>query len=296
LIELLVVIAIIAVLVALLLPAVQAAREAARRSTCKNNLKQIGLAIHNFADAYNQLPPGAVLQPGGINQGSVYVYLLPYLEQSTLYNAYNLSQTNIDNATLPGTSTPIGSTVLPTLVCPSESRPSQYFGFAAHNYAASRGPTALFDNPACLCTTFQWTPLVEAPLDDPNNFAGPFTRVGTRARFADVTDGLTNTIFFGEVRAACSEHAQNGWATTNNGNGYCSTLIPINFNTCNANAADPCNRPCNWTTEVGFKAAHVGGAHFLLGDGSVRFLSENINFLTYQYLGAKNDGQVAMVP
>jgi len=75
-------------------------------------------------------------------------------------------------------------------------------------------------------------------------------------------------------------------------NGRRTKLIPINYNTCDANAADPCRRPCNWNTEVGFKSAHMGGAHFLLGDGSVRFIMENIEYQTYQNLGAKADGKV----
>ncbi|MGE5194309.1 MAG: DUF1559 domain-containing protein, partial [Deltaproteobacteria bacterium] len=277
LIELLVVMAVIAVLVAILLPAVQQAREAARRSQCKNNLKQIGLALHNFEGAFGKLPAGAIWKVNGTNKGSIYVYLLPYLEQSAVYDAYNLNLPNIDGSTFPGTSTLIGSVVLPTLVCPSDSHPAQYFGRAVHNYAASRGPTDVFSNPSCPCA-YPWQSFAQAPLDDPRNFAGPFTRVGTPIRFADVRDGLTNTIFFGEVRPECSEHAQNGWSLSNDGNGYCTTLIPMNYDTCNINASDPCRRPCTWNTEVGFKSAHTGGGHFLLGDGSVRFIMENIDY------------------
>jgi prepilin-type processing-associated H-X9-DG protein len=105
-----------------------------------------------------------------------------------------------------------------------------------------------------------------------------------------ITDGLSKTIFMGEVRVACSEHAQAGWATTNNGNGYCTTLIPINYDTCDANAPDPCHRPCTWNTDVGFKSAHAGGAQCLFGDGSVQFLNDAIDHQTYQFLGAKADG------
>ncbi len=129
-----------------------------------------------------------------------------------------------------------------------------------------------------------------APLDDPKNYAGPFTRVGVSCRLAEVRDGLSTTIFFGEVRALCSEHARNGWAITNDGNGYSTTLIPINYDSCDENAADACHRPCNWTTEVGFKSAHPGGSQFLFGDGSVHFLSAEINHpFVYQALGGKND-------
>ena len=295
LIELLVVMAIIAILVALLLPAVQAAREAARRATCRNNLKQIGLALHNFEGAYGKFPPGAVWAQKGNRKGSIYVYLLPYLEQQAAYDAFNLNLPNIDGTTFPGGSTLVGSVVLPTLVCPSDSHPQQYVGFAVHNYAASRGPTDVFDNPACPCS-YPWQKFAQAPLDDPRRFAGPFTRVGTQVRVADVQDGLTNTLFFGEVRPMCSQHAQNGWSLSNDGNGYCTTLIPINFDTCNDNASDPCRRPCNWNTEVGFKSAHTGGTHFLIGDGSVRFIAESIDYQTYQYLGDKADRHPVELP
>ena len=89
-------------------------------------------------------------------------------------------------------------------------------------------------------------------MDDPNKYAGPFTRVGSMAKISQITDGLSKTIFFGEVRPSCSEHISSGWAYTNNGNGYCTTLIPINYDSCNAAAPDPCNSPFNWNTEVGF--------------------------------------------
>ncbi len=124
-----------------------------------------------------------------------------------------------------------------------------------------------------------------APLDSRSEFAGPFTRMGVASRPRDITDGLSSTIFFGEVRPMCSQHAQNGWAATNNGNGYCTTLIPINYDSCQDSSTDNCKRPCNWTTEVGFKSRHSGGAQFLLGDGSVHMFVANIDFQVYQYLG-----------
>ncbi|MGN6543718.1 MAG: DUF1559 family PulG-like putative transporter [Aureliella sp.] len=291
LVELLVVIAIIGILVGLLLPAVQAAREAARRMSCTNNLKQLGLAIHNFESTNKTLPPGGVWT-SKYKRGSIFVYLLPYMEQSSLYNQFDLSKANIDGMMKADGSGPIGEEIIPTLLCPSDYHETRYFGMATFNYAASRGPTEVYENPACLCV-YPWKSLAQAPMDDPANFAGPFTRLGTRVRLAQVTDGLSNTLFFGEVRPRYSEHIRNGWAASNNGNGTCTTLIPINFDTSNDNAPDPCHRSYNWNTELGYRSAHTGGANFLLGDGSVHFVTDSLDHKLYQNLGAKQDGQVA---
>jgi prepilin-type N-terminal cleavage/methylation domain-containing protein/prepilin-type processing-associated H-X9-DG protein len=292
LVELLVVIAIVSILIALLLPAIQSAREAARRSECANNLKQIGIAMHNYELGRKRLPPGAVWSPSpkGVRQGSILIFLLPFVEQKQLYDAFDFTAKNLDNAAFPGTADKIGSHPVSTFVCPSDDHDALANGKALQNYSASRGPTDVFNNPSCTCS-IPWSTLSLAPLDDKRNYAGPFTRMGTATRLSEITDGLSKTIFVGEVRPSCSEHATNGWATTNNGNGYCTTLIPINFDTCDPSAADPCHRPCNWNTEVGFKSAHRRGAQFLFGDGSVHFLPESIDHQTYQYLGAKADGR-----
>lgn len=287
LVELLVVIAIIGTLVALLLPAVQAAREAARRTSCTNNLKQVGLALANYESALKRYPPGADWAAGTRARGSALIYILPYMELSNIYEAYDLRTDSVDDAVYPGTSTRIGSTQVEQYICPSDSQDE--FTWPMHNYAVSRGPTGLLSNPACACD-HPWTDLAQAPSDDLREYAGPFTRVGTQTKARQVTDGLSNTIFAGEVRPSCSQHVQNGWAKSNNGNGYCSTLIPINYDSCDANNADPCRRPCNWNTEVGFKSSHQGGAFFLLGDGSVNFLPEVIDHAVYQNLGGKSDG------
>jgi prepilin-type N-terminal cleavage/methylation domain-containing protein len=293
LVEMLLVVAIIGVLVSLLLPAVQAAREAARRSQCSNNLKQIGLAVDSYEDTYKCYPPGAFWYGPDLSKrrrGPTLIHILPYLEQRQLYDAFDFSLKKVENSVFSGSDKLVASVQVPTYICPSDEHEGSFAGRALHNYAASRGPTEVYVNPTCSCA-YQWQSFAMAPLDDPTNYAGPFTRVGVCTRLGEVTDGLSNTIFFGEVRPKCSIHAQSGWATTNNGNGYCTTLIPINYDSCDENAPDPCHRPCNWNTEVGFKSAHPGGAQFLLGDGSVQLLHESIDYSLYQRLGAKSDGQ-----
>lgn len=297
LVELLVVLAVIAILIGILLPAVQAAREASRRVQCGNNLKQIGLAVALYESNFKRYPPGAIWTPAtnGDRKGSILVFLLPYVEQETIYSQFDFTRPIIDDSVFPGTSTKIATHGIPTYQCPSDPQTQRFYGFAPHNYAASRGPTSVYHNPNCSCN-HPWQSLALAPLDNLTDFAGPFTRVGTATAPADVSDGLSNTIFFGEVRPACSEHARNGWVASNNGNGYCTTIIPINFDSCHENAADPCQRPCNWNTEVGFKSAHPGGSQFQLGDGSVRFFSQNISHPVYQYLGGKSEGQPVSEP
>jgi len=297
LVELLVVIAIIGILIGLLLPAVQAVRAAARRVQCSNNLKQIGLGLLNYHDSNKAFPAGAYWYGTDYDRyrGSILIRLLPFIEQKALYDAFDFNK-RIDDQTFPD-GTLIGATIVPTYVCPSDNNSDLYNGRAIHNYAASKGPTRHINSPTCGCGNWDsWNQFALAPYDNPDNFAGPFSRQCVNTRIEDCTDGCSNTIYFGEVRRQCSAHIMQGWARSNNGNGLVSTQIPINYNSCNDNATDGCERPCNWNTELGFKSLHAGGAHFVFGDGSVHFLSENIDHWNYQYLGAKADGQPVKTP
>jgi len=295
LVELLVVITIIGILIALLLPAVQVAREAARRMQCRNNLKQIGLALHLYHEALNTFPPGSIMTDWETDKGKggALVRILPYIEQRALYESIDFSRA-IEGQTFPGTTSLIQSTPISTYLCPSDDLKVLY-GKALHNYAASKGPTAHSDNPGCSCPAADaWNAYALHPYSDSAGSAGAFVRSlkGICYRGADFRDGLSTTIFFGEVRPACSGHNAKGWATSNNGQGLVSTLVPINYDTCSTTNPDNCRNKGNWNMELGFKSSHSGGAHFLLGDGSVHFLQEAIDHWTYQYLGARADGQV----
>jgi len=308
LVELLVVIAIIGILIALLLPAVQAAREAARRMQCSNNLKQIGLALHNYHDTNKCFPPGSFwFSTDYANyRGSILIRLLPFLEQQPLYNQFDFKNTggvSVDNQVIPGTTTLIQSQVVAVYVCPSDNHPATLNGRALHNYAASIGPTTHANNSACPCPGYDsWNAYAPPPwggvygYGPAANFAGPFFRYPVATKISDCTDGLSNTIYFGEVRPMCSVHNSQGWGSSNNGQGLTSTIVPINYNSCSQVATDGCKAYCNWNTELAFKSRHPGGAQFQFGDGSVHFLSENIDHWTYQYLGAKADGFAAQVP
>jgi prepilin-type N-terminal cleavage/methylation domain-containing protein len=307
LIELLVVIAIIAVLIALLLPAVQQAREAARRTQCKNNLKQSGLAIHNYHDVVNILPSAITNITAG--QGccqmagvGALVHLLPYLDQAPLYNTIQFNSGLVPWYIPVASTAAVGSRyfeITPAAFrCPSDTSPATYNAngqgvWAAGSYGLSDG--AQFHDSNNGCTSYPGNVFGTGTSDlssgpDGATISGIYGRGGYAARFRDVTDGLSNTIFMGEIRAECSDHAQQGWACTNNH--FFSTTAPINFNTCPGSSGTGCNNASAWNASMGFKSRHVGGAQFLLGDGSVRFISENIDYMTYQRLGDRRDGQV----
>lgn len=318
LVELLVVIAIIGILIALLLPAVQAAREAARRSQCSNNLKQIGLALHYYHDSNNAFPFTywhAVVGSTTMTRSTVLARLLPYLEQRALYDCIDFRINDSGQKTTTGTQ--IQTVPVAAFLCPSDSRVTGGLsptGYAFTNYAPSAGPTreSIAGASNCRCDALPWYNYWNSlgyPSYSDSNPAGPFCRKLSSGssgspcmcRMADVTDGLSNTIFFGEVRAGCSGHLDRyGWFLAA-GMGMNTTLFPINFDTCHEQSETlgedrKCNYKCTWNSEFAFRSAHPGGAGFLLGDGSVQFLSETIDFATYQYLGAKADGQPVNMP
>lgn len=296
LVELLVVITIIGILVGLLLPAVQQAREAGRQTTCRNNLRQIGIATTAYHEKNRKFPPGAVWVCNNTNlsRGSIFIRLLPHLEKKNLYEHFDLTQ-GTDNQTTKDTNVPLCSIVVPTFVCPTDNNQGTLNGRAVSNYCASNGPSAHINNPNCNCPN-NFNEFALAPYERIDDFAGPFTRRCVTTTDAHCRDGLSNTIFFGEVRRDCSRHIQQGWSRSNNGNGLVSTQVPINYDSCQGEGVSPCHQPCNWSTELAFKSLHPVGAFFAFGDGSVHFLRQDIDHILYQYLGDKDDEKPARIP
>ena len=299
LVELLVVITIIALLIALLLPAVQAAREAARRAQCANNMKQIGLATLGYEQTHGMLPVGAYWydSTGGYGGGgSALVRLLPFLEQQALYDLFDFGKT-IETQKYPSSTKLLGTTIVPVYICPSDLPTSPYvnassLNVAKTNYAASSGPGLLGTNSSYPCDLY--SVLNEYTTRSQSAPGGPFNRYGKHVRLNEINDGLTNTIFFGELRPDWDNDAsRHGWPGTANGCGCTWTTIPINYNSGEHtyNSANGCRYWNCYTTNTGFKSCHAGGATFAMGDGSVHFLSDMVDMWTFQYLGDKNDGK-----
>lgn len=313
LIELLVVIAIIAILIALLLPAVQQAREAARRTQCRNNLKQIGLALHNYHDTYNVFPPGRVRNayatPDAWYSGNIawLPRLLPYIDQAPLFNRidWNLGQgtSGTDgNSGVNGVS-PDGARrqIIPAFRCPSDPGNGQVpwtdpLGNRVTG-ATPDGSYATTNYAGCVGRTTRLT-------TNPTGIFGQNTKIGIR----DMLDGTSSTIVVSEVvigfhrigtndtgnNTVCDPGAKDTSGTRQGGSSWFYAYFPQTsfFNT----FVGPNNKvsfDCGVNSDRVNSAArslHTGGVHALLGDGTVRFISENINLATWGNLGDRSDG------
>lgn len=286
LIELLVVIAIIAVLIALLLPAVQQAREAARRTQCKNNFSQIGLALHNYMMSHQTLPPGTENSVGPISsvEGDGYhmnwlTQILPFLDQTTAFNMIDFKQSVYAEE-----NRRVRRHHVPTLQCPSDPSP-----FRSLTEATSTNYCGIHND-------------YETPIDVKQNGV---LYLNSSTRAVEVLDGLSNTLFVAETRLQTQSKSELGWmsgtsatlrnavlwtnqATPNATPAYEWHKVPdhMQFGASNTKATQPPS------FVGGFSSWHTGGLHVLVGDGSVRFLSNNLNAETLRNLAHRADGQL----
>ena len=314
LVELLVVIAIIGILVALLLPAIQAAREAARRTQCANNAKQIGLALQNYHDSHGSFPPGVIWGPGRAPYTRPYhhtwnVMILPFLEQQSLYSTVDVR--------LPIWGQEVVSTNVPTLRCPSDDRdtPSQTSNIAVTNYPGSEGyhwhPTATYGNYA------PWNTFAD-PFGEEFSAIGVFTVTRT-TKMSHVRDGTSNTIIFAEAESM----GFGGGPIRTVGTGVLRTGTPVfhsafvgtayagwGGNETGANAVNPdgsAKTSGTWFRNHAFtptylaawgpnaswhgpSSYHPGGVHVGMVDGSVGFVTVNIDYGTWLKMNAIADG------
>jgi len=370
LIELLVVIAIIAILIGLLLPAVQKVREAASRMKCANNLKQLGLAIHNYENVHGKIVPGGGAPPvnspnanvWGPDKGSWYVHALPYMEQAPLGQRVDQYAGLFNDETKGVYGDWSGSDAgrpfpakLPYGRCPSDGYEAGNLMLV--NYAGSMGPQCMWWSGACSHNMGAAMAIIEQrcngrrgtnmgssscpecgnyipsnyyPSGDPNypgyggspdnggdpnlgafnggngHLRGIMNRQGVRVTFADVTDGLSNTLFLGEMLPEFmsrevqgyvdSTQVLQGWWVSDNSTARISTVLGINYridtkdpDTC---TGDPARARANAAITASFRSRHSGGANFAFGDGSVRFLRDSIDPVTFNRYGCRNDGMV----
>lgn len=314
LIELLVVIAIIAVLIALLLPAVQQAREAARRTQCKNNLKNIGLAFHNYHETHGYFPPAYVGEPGNTGpnppntpSGTANVhgfteYILPYIDQANVYAQINFSVPLLDAAP---TNTVFG-TVIPIFFCPSTPRGTAQVSI---NYAAGDWWNAA---PAVYTTgAMDYTPfggmvgngaamyaLTVRATSPQSRRQGILSDDNIKTGVAQITDGTTNTMILYE-RAGRNDLYQRGKLVAANGTYGGGWADPGLFEDWVAGSSldgsihrGPCAINCANRSGDGGYSFHSGGIQILLADGSVRFLSENVSQVIFANLGTHQGGQL----
>jgi prepilin-type N-terminal cleavage/methylation domain-containing protein len=305
LIELLVVIAIIAVLIALLLPAVQAAREAARRAQCTNNLKQIGIGMHNYHDVTSSFPASFYGMGAQSNHHSWMTMLLPYVELNTLYNATNFSYTLQDGNGL-GNQSIVNTTSCGNLVkvytCPSDT--SMDFWPTGVNEGVNTGTGAKNPKLSYLANMgdnypdSQVWPFTSLPAQRNNSFGSGATWTGILDRFGDttnirdITDGTSNTLMVGEtIGKSCN------WFTWSNPNGSTGTsAILLNWQitltySSSGNNTNPVDAQ-DWYTCFGFRSQHSGIVQFLMGDGSVRGLKQTTNRDVFRWLSTRAQGEV----
>ncbi|QDT89618.1 DUF1559 domain-containing protein [Gimesia algae] len=303
LIELLVVIAIIAILIALLLPAVQQAREAARRSQCKNNLKQIALATHNFHDTFLRFPFGTSdhAETADLSASPTpattwitgHIEILPYLEQDAVARRWDKEEPRNSTNDADGdgfTNAMLVQMIVPTFLCPSmplpgpvaDNRAPCSYIFSAgtpstkylHYYTNYGVPEPAYDGA-----------IVPRILEDSTS-----ANYDKKTKMRDITDGTTNTFLMGEIDSSPTGTPETGTSVV--GSVWAYGYVGYTWGTTSARL----NLHDGTTTYGVFRSQHPGGAHFAMVDGSVHYLSENINYDLYQALSTRAGGEIVEFP
>ena len=321
LIELLVVIAIIAVLIALLLPAVQQAREAARRTQCKNHLKQLGLAFHNYHDVMNVFPPGynVIIAPPirDHNTKSAFERLLPYFDQAALYGSIDQDTPMFNgpagyNATIQARNTALAATVLPGLRCPSSpGNPTDNYLYPAGAFGGGfptanctfKGGRSDYSGTSGVLGTFASIAYSGAAGSDREGAIRAAGNGGSTGDMRNITDGTSNTFLLGEKTGGVLMYYKTQSAPAavqalgpTNGGAWADSLafehwIAGSLYDGTGNGG-PCPINCTNLRGRGFHSFHTGGCHFLMADGAVRFISENIDAYTFASLITRKKGEV----
>ncbi len=263
LVELLVVIAIIGVLIALLLPAVQAARESARRSSCKNKLKQIGLAAHMYHDSKGTLPPARIHDTIGGDHESALLFMLPFMEEANRFVSYDpeLGTLHPDNAG-------VVDTEIPLFICPTMIYDAVEQQQAVSSYSSSTGERSPW------LSKYHNGAIVARPMI---------------VEFKDVTDGLTKTFAFGEQDYFGGQATVGPkWAGGYISDSFAATWGPFNPD----DPPDPVTQPgLMGLYSTSFRSDHPGGAQFVLVDGSVHFVQNGIDEAVYDALASRAGGE-----
>lgn len=297
LVELLVVIAIIGILVGLLLPAVQAAREAARRMQCSNNLKQIGLALHNYHDTHKSFPPLYVSNFPAVSDRANWITMtLPFIEQGNLNNRYDPNSSTGGGA---GNQF-LNAADIPTFRCPTapQNPPAPYPGIAGFTWALG--------NYVCNNGLGPYTSLTPATAEIARVVRRGVFMVNKNMRIGDMTDGTSNTLMVSEVFANASTTTASDWRGNLTYPENCmfhwnsppNTTTPDRLRTplCISTPRAPCTGAFtafnNRNIIVSARSLHTGGVQAAFGDGSVRFVSQSIQLATWQGLGSPDGGEV----